>query len=198
MKLGLSWWEWLALHWHLIHLCADFTSGWLLSFWSVDDNNKTAVLQQLGGQDMDFVPCRQFIWSLWWTKWHCDRFLSKHFCPPLTLSCSQCSILFYHCVQRDCSWCIDGVTTCMIYHSFKLKEILLLRDVWMQKILITDLYCNNVNIILIWQYTLVFYSILTLYVYTWQICTALLYMYLSIATPYPGAWGGVVVKVLRY
>jgi len=46
----------------------------------------------------------------------------------------------------------------------EVKEILRLRDVLMQKILITVFYCNNVNIILIWHYTLVFYSILTSYI----------------------------------
>jgi len=164
MKPGLFWWGWPAFHWQVIHFCADFTSGWWSSVWNVDGSKKTTVLQQSEGQDTDFVPCRQFIWSLWWTNWYCDRFLSKYFCPPLTLSCCHCTMLICHCVQRDRSRCVDRFTTCLIYHSFKLEEILLLQDVWTQKILITVLYCNNVNIILIWHYTLVFYSVLTLYI----------------------------------
>jgi len=67
-EAGLSWWGWPAFHWYVIHLSADFTSEWLSSLWSVDDGKKTAVLQQLEGQDTDFVPCRQFIWSLWQTN----------------------------------------------------------------------------------------------------------------------------------
>jgi hypothetical protein len=65
IKPGLSWWGWPAFHWQVIHLCADFTSGWWSSVWNVDDSKKTTVLQQSEGQDTDFVPCRQFIWSLW-------------------------------------------------------------------------------------------------------------------------------------
>jgi hypothetical protein len=40
---------------------------------------------------------------------------------------------------------ILGVQTYTIYHSFKQEEILLFQDIWMQKILITVLYCNNSN-----------------------------------------------------
>ena len=31
------------------------------------------------------VHYSQLMWDLWWTKWHCGRFLSEHFCIPLPI-----------------------------------------------------------------------------------------------------------------
>jgi hypothetical protein len=34
----------------------------------------------------------QFMWDLWWTKWHWDRFFSESFGFPLSVSFHRCSI----------------------------------------------------------------------------------------------------------
>jgi hypothetical protein len=36
------------------------------------------------------------MWDLWWKKWQWDRFLSKLFGFPLSISLPQDSILIYH------------------------------------------------------------------------------------------------------
>ena len=44
------------------------------------------------------VPCSlpgQSMWNLWWKKWEWDRFFSKYFGFPLSVSFCQCSILIY-------------------------------------------------------------------------------------------------------
>jgi len=38
----------------------------------------------------------QFMWVLWWTEWHCDRFFSKYFGYPLSAQFYQCSVLILH------------------------------------------------------------------------------------------------------
>jgi hypothetical protein len=35
------------------------------------------------------------LWDLWWTKWHWDRFFSKFFGFPLSISFCHCSIFTY-------------------------------------------------------------------------------------------------------
>jgi len=42
----------------------------------------------------DWVPDHS-MWDLWWTKWHCDRFLSQYFCFPLSVSFHQRSIFIF-------------------------------------------------------------------------------------------------------
>jgi len=39
----------------------------------------------------DSIP-GQSVWHLWWTRWHCDRFLSQYFSFPLSVPFHQCSI----------------------------------------------------------------------------------------------------------
>jgi hypothetical protein len=37
----------------------------------------------------------QFVYDLWWTKWHCDRFSSKQFGYPLAVSLYEYSIIIH-------------------------------------------------------------------------------------------------------
>jgi hypothetical protein len=38
----------------------------------------------------------QFVWDLWWTKWHWDRFFSEYFGFALSVSFHKCSTLFIY------------------------------------------------------------------------------------------------------
>jgi hypothetical protein len=58
--------------------------------------------------------------------------------------------------MNDHSWVVHEVSKYRIYYLIKLKEISLFQDVWMRQILITVLYYNNFNTILIKHYTLMF------------------------------------------
>jgi hypothetical protein len=40
----------------------------------------------------------QFVYDLWWTNWHCDRFSSKQLGFPLAVSLYECSIITTHLI----------------------------------------------------------------------------------------------------
>jgi hypothetical protein len=46
----------------------------------------------------------QSMWDLWLTKWHWDRFFSKFFIFPLSVSFHHDSILIYHLGDEQWTW----------------------------------------------------------------------------------------------
>jgi hypothetical protein len=44
---------------------------------------------------MMYILHNKYMWDLWWTTWHQDRFLSEYFGFPLSISLHQCSTLIF-------------------------------------------------------------------------------------------------------
>jgi hypothetical protein len=62
---------------------------------------------------------RQFMWDLWWTKWHWDRVFSQRFDFPLSISFHQCSILIFlsFCHLRYIIRAIQNTFLCHSKHT---------------------------------------------------------------------------------
>ena len=103
---ALSLWNALLMHnsMHARMIGVPFTleQAGLPQAWQCHSLGRQLPCCHWGGPDL--VP-GQFIYSLWWAKWHWDRFFSKYYDSPLSLSyhqylCIRLSLMLYNCSTR--------------------------------------------------------------------------------------------------
>jgi len=88
-----------------------------------------------------YILHNNYMWDLWWTTWHQDRFLSEYFDFSPSISLHQCSILIFIYIQflPEGHWANPG-------NLSKRNALLDIGEHWKQKSIFTVFSLQHIKV----------------------------------------------------